>query len=427
MGESVTPTTIADRSNTCTYLWWRGTCHERSKNARGSLGFGHTVSVEKFPVLTTRPALFPTGLTVLKALVVARWLAWGWMVGIVATSDARGDSLQHPVVAWLAVAATCCLTAAGTYLLRSDPARLIHLPFVLADAMFATGLSMIDGYVYQPGHVFATTQSIATQWPLLAAASAGVAYGPIVAGLLGVAIGPAEWIGAVLNQYGHFEPRHIVSFAATSLFLGACGAVFGWQAGLLKRTEAEIADRRARDEVGRMMHDTVLQTLALVERRSAVTDPELASAARQADQDLRAFLFGSAGRTTDGLESRIRAVVERVGRGYQTPITVSVIDDGCKLRDEHQDFIARAVGEAVTNALKHADANRIVVFAETDDQGQVFASVHDDGIGFDTGLARRSHGLDESVIARIESIGGRVEITSSAAAGTEVCLWTSPA
>jgi hypothetical protein len=96
---------------------------------------------------------------------------------------------------------TFLLTAFSPALVRNDPARLLHLPFVLADVGLAAGLSMIDGYVFEPGHVFETTQSIATQWPLLAMATAGVAYGPIIAALLGVSIGPAEMVGALLNDF----------------------------------------------------------------------------------------------------------------------------------------------------------------------------------------------------------------------------------
>jgi signal transduction histidine kinase len=54
----------------------------------------------------------------------------------------------------------------------------------------------------------------------------------------------------------------------------------------------------------------------------------------------------------------------------------------------------------------------------------VFASIDDDGIGFDPAAPRSTHGLDESIVARIESIGGRVEITSAAGSGTEVCIWS---
>jgi signal transduction histidine kinase len=378
-----------------------------------------TSARELLALLPTRPALYPTAVTILKALVVARWLSWAWMAGIVAFDD----SLRRPLAAWVAVVATLALTATSTAFVRSRPERLIHASFVATEVAFAVGLSIIDGAVFEDGHVFATTQSIATQWPLIAAATTGVAFGPYLAAACGALIGPAELGGALANEHSPFTPGQIVSLVATSLFYTACGAVFGWQARLLKRVEGEIADRRARDEIARVMHDTVLQTLALVERRTATSDPVLSTAAREADQELRTFLFGSVARDTADLETRIRAAVERVRRGHETSVSVSVIDDGCRLPADHQDLVARAIGEAVANALEHAGAERIVVFAETDDAGQVFASVHDDGSGFDPDAPRTGHGLDQSIIARIESIGGRVSVTS-APGSTEVCMWS---
>lgn len=377
--------------------------------------------MERFPSLTPRPALFPTGLTILKALVVARWLAWLWMAGIMTFGDA---TVRRPIAGWVAVAATLALTVVSTWLVRTRPARLLGARFVATEVALAVALNLIDGYVFEPGHVFATTQSIATQWPLISMATAGVAYGPFVAAGLGLLMGPAELGGALLNGFDDWGPAEIVSIVASGFFFAACGAVFGWLARQLKRVEGEIADRRARDEVGRVLHDTVLQTLALVERRAGDTDPELARAARDADRDLRAFLFGSAGRAAADLGTHIRAEVERVRRGHDTPVTVSVIDDGCRLSDRDQELVARAVGEAVANALEHAAASRVVVYAETDLDGQVFASVDDDGTGFDPLAPRTSHGIDESIVGRVESIGGRVEITSAIGSGTEVCIWS---
>ncbi len=100
-----------------------------------------------------------------------------------------------------------------------------------------------------------------------------------------------------------------------------------------------------------------------------------------------------------------------------------MIDDGCRLAGHQQDLLARAIGEAVANALEHAHAATIVVFAETDDDGQVFASVRDDGTGFDP-AAVTGHGLTESIGGRLESIGGRAEVHSTPGGGTEVRLWT---
>ena len=180
--------------------------------------------------------------------------------------------------------------------------------------------------------------------------------------------------------------------------------------------------------MARVLHDTVLQTLALVERRVATTDPELAGAAREADSELRAFLFGGDGRPATDLRSRLHLAVEQARRRAPSTgsrITLNVIDDGCRVREREQDLLARAVGEAVANALEHAAAEHIVVFAETDDAGQLFVTVRDDGAGFDPSTVTAGYGVAESITARMDSIGGRAEVRSSPGIGTEIRLWSS--
>ena len=85
--------------------------------------------------------------------------------------------------------------------------------------------------------------------------------------------------------------------------------------------------------------------------------------------------------------------------------------------------VAGAVGEALANAGKHAQAERIVVYAEPDWDEGLFVSIKDDGIGFDPETVDKRIGLKESITARIEAIGGRVEISSNPGRGTEVRLW----
>ena len=370
---------------------------------------------------------FPTGVTILRVLGIARWLAWGWMVAVVAFS---GDAVRQPTVAWLSVAAGLALTVASTWWLRTSPEVLVSTGFVVTEGAYALALTVLDGWVFEPGHVFVTSQNLASQWPVIAAISIGVAIGPLAGGAFGLLVGPARFVAAELNGFGHYDPKHVVSLVAVSLFYAACGAVFGWLAMLLRRAEREVADRRARDEVARVLHDTVLQTLALVERRLATSDPELAGAARQADDDLRGFLFGGSASSSHDLRGRIHDTVEHARRRAAVPaldaprISVSVIDDGCRLGGEDQELLARAVGEAVANALEHAAARTIVVFAETDDAGQVFASVRDDGAGFDVDAPVRGHGLSESIDGRLVSMGGHAEVHSTPGRGTEVRLWS---
>ena len=378
---------------------------------------------------TTSRTIFPTAITVARALVVARWLTLIWMVGVVVVSSTEPDTIRHPLAAWLCVAAVATVAAWTTFAVRTDPNRLFTNGFLVVEASLAVGLSVIDGWVFAPDHVFEVSQSLATQYPLIAVVSIGLARGPLVAGAVGLLIGPAEWAAALLNDFGPWKARHVISLIATSLFYAAAGAVFGWQARLLRRAEGDIADQRARDDVARVLHDTVLQTLALVERRTAGTDPDLARTAREADRELRAFLFGSTSRSDDTLEQRVRAAVERARRHHDAaahvPVTVSVVDTAPQPDEEIQGAVAAAIGEAVANALEHADAHRVVVFVETDDDGDVFASVRDDGRGFPVESTRSGHGLDESIIARMHDVGGRSEVVSAPGVGTEVRLWST--
>jgi signal transduction histidine kinase len=160
-----------------------------------------------------------------------------------------------------------------------------------------------------------------------------------------------------------------------------------------------------------------------VDRRSRTSDPELAATARQADRDLRAFLFADGSSGKDSLRSRIHGQVERVRIGSDIDVIVNVLDEDCRLDGRSQDAVAWAIGEAVANAIEHAHASKIVVFAEVTDVGHVFATVRDDGIGFDTD-GNAGHGISESIVARMQSIGGHATISSSPERGTEVSLWS---
>jgi signal transduction histidine kinase len=373
----------------------------------------------------------------LRALAAARWLTLVWMAGVVLVASTRsvGDPLindtsgpetafRHPVVAWMCVAAVLAMCIAATIAIRVAPHVLVTRAFAVAEVALALGISAIDGWVFDPGHVFETSQSLATQYPLIAMATAGLAFGPWIAAGLGALVGPAELWAAELNQFAPWSMRHWFSIVATSLFFAAAGGLFGWLSRLLRRVETQIADQRARDEVALVLHDTVLQTLALVETRTADHDPQLALAARTADRDLRRFLFGAAALPADDLAGRIRHAIERSTRDHDVDVTVNIVDLGCSAGRAAQEAVAGAVGEAVTNSIKHARATSIVVFAETDDDGEVFASVRDDGVGFDPSTVSRGQGLNGSITARMSGVGGRSELASTPGAGTEVRIWT---
>lgn len=388
-------------------------------------------------VTASRPRGFPTGATLVRALAAARWLTWLWMLFVVIaavtvevdnplTRDPTGPAtaLRQPVVAWFCVGAVFAMCVIATLAVRSEPRRAMSPKFAAAEIVLAVGLSAVDGWVFDPGHVFETSQSLATQYPLIALATSGLAFGPWVAALLGALVGPAEAWAAELNLFGPWQLRHVASIVATSIFFACAGALFGWFGRLLRDVEGRIADQRARDDIALVLHDTVLQTLALVEHRTADGDPELALAARTADRDLRRFLFGAAALPADDLEAQVRLAVERSSRDHDINVTVNVVDPGGSTDTAGRSAVAGAIGEAVTNAVKHAHASSIVVFVETEEDGKIFASVRDDGVGFDPETARRGMGLDRSISGRLHTAGGRSEIRSAPGTGTDVRMWS---
>ncbi len=125
-------------------------------------------------------------------------------------------------------------------------------------------------------------------------------------------------------------------------------------------------------------------------------------------------------------QSRIGAEVPGVNDSTTPDIAQHLRDHGLQVTAQRiavMEAVAGAVGEALANAGKHAQAERIVVYAEPDWEEGLFVSVKDDGVGFELETVDKRIGLKESITARIEAIGGRVEISSKPGRGTEVRLW----
>ena len=227
----------------------------------------------------------PTERILLQALAAARWVAWLWLAGVVAFS---GDAMAHPLIAGILLVLVFVGCALTTLALRYRPPALLTLPYVIVDLSLAVALYAGDGFVYEPGHVFATSQNLAGQWPLIAVLHAAVAVGPWAVAA-GAAVGASRYLGAVGNRFEEYSAKHHVSVASSVVFLAVAGGVGASLVRVLRRVETEVLARRARDDVARTLHDTVLQTLAVVEQRAATRDPDLAAIARRSDRELRSF------------------------------------------------------------------------------------------------------------------------------------------
>lgn len=346
----------------------------------------------------------------LQGVVAFRWLALGWATVGVIVSD---EHLLQPLAAGLLLGAAFVFTAMSTVLVRRAPDLLLHPVTIIIE--FGIGIAMLiaDGWVYTD----VRPQSLPWAWPAGSIISGAIAFGVQAGIILAVGGGIASFIGEGLNSGG--VPWGVSASSKTALYVLAA-TVAGYVTRRLRFAEQQVSVARAREEVARTLHDGVLQTLAVVQRRS--NDPELAQLAREQDHELRNFLFGS-GVDDQTLEVALRDAATKLERQYGLHPQVIVADDLPLLHQDHVRALAGAVGEALTNAAKHADASKVIVYVEPDDQGRIFCSVKDDGNGFDAALTHEGEGVRRSIRGRIEDVGGDVEISSRPDRGTEVRLW----
>lgn len=174
-------------------------------------------------------------------------------------------------------------------LLGTDPVRLLTAPVVVADVAVACALEVGDGLAYNG---IAHPQSLSSAWPLAAVMTAGIAFrapGGVVAG---AAIGLARGVGELLGPTA-WTDLDTVSVVSSIVLYALAGLVAGFVTARLREAEHRISLARACEEVARTLHDGVLQTLAVVQRRTE--DPDIVRLAHEQERELREFLFGTPG------------------------------------------------------------------------------------------------------------------------------------
>jgi signal transduction histidine kinase len=238
-------------------------------------------------------------------------------------------------------------------------------------------------------------------------------------GMVLVAAGAA----ALLHSFG---VQHNVGKAVGILLiigLVLSHVVAPWFLRLGRSLASERAARireQERAEVAAHLHDSVLQTLALIQRR-APDAREVAALARHQERELRRWLFErSEAHDADGVQALLRRTAAEVEERHRVPIEVVVVGD--RPVDSRTQALVQAAREAMTNAAKFAGDSRIDLYAElAPDRAEVF--VRDRGPGFDpAAIAADRHGVRDSILARMERQGGEAHIRSAPEGGTEVEL-----
>jgi signal transduction histidine kinase len=227
-------------------------------------------------------------------------------------------------------------------------------------------------------------------------------------------------IGAVLLlAAGGGAPAPVLAPGAVAGGLLLIAGPWLWRLALER--DAERAARIRSDEradVAARVHDSVLQTLALIQRHAA--EPRrVASLARRQERELRGWLYGDRPLGDDGTSvvAALSTAAADVEDTYGVRIELASSGDA-----PVDGALVLAAREAMTNAAKFAEVEEIDVYAEiADDEIAVF--VRDRGIGFDrSSVAPHRRGLVHSIEDRLERAGGRATVTSTPGEGTEVEL-----
>jgi signal transduction histidine kinase len=184
----------------------------------------------------------------------------------------------------------------------------------------------------------------------------------------------------------------------------------------VERTARIRSEERA-DIAGRV-HDSVLQTLALVQREAG--DPKrVAALARRQERELRSWLYPGAREAGAGLAAAMDAAAAEVEELHG--VSVELVRTGDVPLDDRVDALVLAAREAMANAAKHSGADEVATFVDVDGD-EIAVYVRDRGAGFDPdAVPTGSHGISESIRARMARVGGSATLTSSPA-GTEVEL-----
>jgi signal transduction histidine kinase/phage shock protein PspC (stress-responsive transcriptional regulator) len=339
--------------------------------------------------------------------------ALGWV--LMPTAGGRrapADRLAGTPQTWQVVGGAALLALTGLLLLREWGIWLsdaLVWPFVLATA----GGALLWR---QSGTAPADVPREAGGLPFLRLPREAAGRAAAGAALVAAAALIFLWLNDALR------PARDVLLSVVVVLLAAGLILAPWWLRLVRGLAAERSERirsQERAEVAAHLHDSVLQTLALMQKRAA--DPrEVATLARRQERELRAWLNGTENAAPDSVARALEAAAAEVEAAHG--VVVDVVAVGDAPLDAQTDALVAAAREALVNAAKFAPDGAISVYAEVDDRC-VRAFVRDRGTGFDPdAVPADRRGLRESIVGRMERHGGRAILHTGAGAGTEVEL-----
>lgn len=370
-------------------------------------------------------------------LVLFRWGALAWMVALALTTA----GYARPAVAWAG------LGAAGAWTLWTSVPRRAPVVSLWLESLIAVVLIVLSGVVIERRQIGARS-FYATAWPIASVIAWAVARGPVAGtgaalALAGALVGSRVTNGFSIADLPSTQVQSLangaITFVLAGLTVGIVSRALDRSAEEAERLTSETlrANERAarlaeRETIARQIHDSVLQTLALVRRRarelSTRTDPsrdeldELARMTGKQEEELRALILREPEEPPTGRAS-LRDALEQAARAIdEVPVVVSSVGP-VWLPAHDASELAAAATQALQNVVRHARATRASVFAECSD-GVVVVTVRDDGVGFrydeEDLRAHGKAGILKSIKGRVEALGGSVTVATEPGRGTEI-------
>jgi len=240
----------------------------------------------------------------------------------------------------------------------------------------------------------------------------------VVAGALLIVLA----IGVFALREGQMGDVYSIMLSAAVGFLGLAIVIGPWiyrLAGDLTAERAERVRTQERADMAAHLHDSVLQTLALIQKNSQ-DSALVARLARSQERDLRAWLFEGESKDSDTLAGAMRTIAAEVEDNHGVDVDLVCVGD-CPFTERLRALV-NATREALVNAAKHAGTGKVDVYVEVSPSAiEVF--VRDRGVGFDPDdVPEDRRGVRGSIVDRMDRHGGKAEIRSTPGEGTEVRL-----
>jgi len=350
--------------------------------------------------------------TLRRMVVVFRFLGWIWMTLLVVVTLASSPPPRLWIV-YGSLALATGWTFLTWYMARHHPKRLaggIWFAFDTA-AMLAVGAASVASGA---GELFHGGMPLSY-----------VFVGALWGGL------PGSLVAAILLAAEQFAVHVVADLgavrAAGSIIFFIIAAIVGWTFDRLRdydiarqRAEGQLATHReavaaheARVELVNKLHDSVLQTFHAI--RMGADDPAQSRyLARRQERELRRNIEEWRSQFDESFKAALLAVRDDVEDIHRVEIEAVIRDDAPLTPD--LEMAIEAAREALTNAVKHSDAQSISIFSEVVD-GTAHIHIRDNGLGMENSVVTR---LSGRLNQRVESVGGLVAIDSADASGTEV-------